>query len=1032
MIYGCSDDDDNKEPTLSVREEIRNQRVTLKMNASDQDGEIASISINWGDGAGNDIFENFENVSEMHEYASLGEYEIVVIAKDNDGSQISVIKTIDIISMNELPQIEITETITNQRIMLAGNVIDSDNVLEQVIIDWGDGTEIVEIIQDFSDISLSHLYSTTGTYFITIFAKDNTKESIEKVIEVNVTANQAPVIDVSYEISGEKITFTGKVTDEDSEIEYLRINTGDNTEYKFIEANFDTIIWEYEYDNSGTYKITLDAKDVLGGISNVNFENIVILVNHKPEIDLNLTAKYNTAEITGKVTDSDGTVAKLVIDWGDEITEEISGIDFENISIAHTYEAEGTYTIVINAYDNENGITNCTKQISSVFEIPKVELQKITDEYTVNLEGSISMETAGISAVYFDWDDGTKSTVSGNFENIILSHSYIALGLYNIEITIKDVNGKTYVEEIECEIIGDGIYFEDKNLENYIRELTGVSSGYVTKDNVKTITQLNISSKNIKSVIGLEKFINLEFFIAENNSISDVSMLKTLTKLKNFDIENNNVTDVSVLANFPELKTVILKANGITDISVLENCTKIETLDIGFTMVTPDDFAVLKKLTSIKSLNLGYLGLDNEELSVIGELTTLTWLEAGNNEISSIENISGLINLEWLSLKENLITDISIIETFTKLISLNIAGNQIADITDVLNLELTDFYVTDNDVLSNESNDAIQTLIANGCNVEYDYQKEMTLVESGTFQMGNVLGDSNSGEDELPVHTVIITTDFYMGKYEVVNKDYARFLQEEELTTGEYNGNELIDLDDDDNPIQYNSTTEKFSVDTGKEYYPIAEITWWGAIYYCNWLSKKEGLKPAYDEDSGDLLDSNGNITAYVDKVEGYRLPTEAEWEFAARGGNLSQGYIYSGSNNAGEVAWYAANSGGSTHEVGMKKANELGIYDMSGNVWEWCTDWIWGEYPESEVTNPYNYTKPSNMSADTLTAYRMRRGGGYRLYGEEHNATGESQDTTGASDIRVSNRIEVIQKSKDSQGKSRPDLGFRIVKNKK
>ena len=99
-----------------------------------------------------------------------------------------------------------------------------------------------------------------------------------------------------------------------------------------------------------------------------------------------------------------------------------------------------------------------------------------------------------------------------------------------------------------------------------------------------------------------------------------------------------------------------------------------------------------------------------------------------------------------------------------------------------------------------------------------------------------------------------------------------------------------------------------------------------------------------------------------------FRLPTEAEWEFAARGGN-SQGYKYSGSNTIGDVAWYDGNSGSKTHPVKQKQANELGIYDMSGNVLEWCSDWWFGSYSSGSQTNPKG---PSNGS------YRVDRGGGW------------------------------------------------------
>ena len=225
---------------------------------------------------------------------------------------------------------------------------------------------------------------------------------------------------------------------------------------------------------------------------------------------------------------------------------------------------------------------------------------------------------------------------------------------------------------------------------------------------------------------------------------------------------------------------------------------------------------------------------------------------------------------------------------------------------------------------------------------------DMVFVQGGTFQMGDTWGDGDS--DERPVHTVTVSS-FYMGKYEVTNAQVVEVfnwaLQQGKITASsttventEGNAQELLDLDGSLSQISYNGSV--LYVENNYDNYPVVEISWYGAAAFCNYLSEREGLTPVYD-----LSNWTANWNA-----NGYRLPTEAEWEYAAKGGANGNNTKYSGSDNVYDVAWYKYNSGNHTHEVGTKQANELGIYDMSGNVWEWCWDWF-GFYSSDSQTDP-------------------------------------------------------------------------------
>ena len=169
----------------------------------------------------------------------------------------------------------------------------------------------------------------------------------------------------------------------------------------------------------------------------------------------------------------------------------------------------------------------------------------------------------------------------------------------------------------------------------------------------------------------------------------------------------------------------------------------------------------------------------------------------------------------------------------------------------------------------------------------------MVYVSGGTFIMG---GDESS--DQTPTHSVTLSS-YYICKYEVTQALWRAVM---------------------------GSNPSKFKGDN----LPVEQVSWNDCQTFINRLNSYTGRN--------------------------FRLPTEAEWEFAARGGNYSRRYKYSGSNYIGDVAWYTDNSGNRTHPVGTKQANELGLYDMSGNVWEWCSDW-YGSYSSYSQSNPTGAT---------------------------------------------------------------------------
>ncbi|MFI5138996.1 MAG: SUMF1/EgtB/PvdO family nonheme iron enzyme [Sphingobacteriales bacterium] len=220
----------------------------------------------------------------------------------------------------------------------------------------------------------------------------------------------------------------------------------------------------------------------------------------------------------------------------------------------------------------------------------------------------------------------------------------------------------------------------------------------------------------------------------------------------------------------------------------------------------------------------------------------------------------------------------------------------------------------------------------------------MVYVQGGGFDMG----DKNDTTGHLKFHRVTVSS-FFIGKYELTVGDFRKFVNATGYkTTTEQEGKGQYVIHGDGNKTTF--VNWEYGVDGKKRKtagynYPVIWVSWDDATNYCKWLSQQTG--------------------------QTFRLPTEAEWEYAARGGNHSIGYSYSGSNNLDEVGWYGATSGSSVQPGGHWKPNELGIYDMSGNVAEMCLDW-YGDYPEGPVQNP---------QGPLTGAFHVSRGGNWYQY---------------------------------------------------
>jgi formylglycine-generating enzyme required for sulfatase activity len=234
----------------------------------------------------------------------------------------------------------------------------------------------------------------------------------------------------------------------------------------------------------------------------------------------------------------------------------------------------------------------------------------------------------------------------------------------------------------------------------------------------------------------------------------------------------------------------------------------------------------------------------------------------------------------------------------------------------------------------------ISGLLTNAQNKPFYCDTNMVLVKGGTFSMG-----SNTKRDKAkPVHTVTLP-DFYIGRYEVTVCEFRMFIQASGYqTTAQKLGWGYVNSRKKRDGITWEFNATGYKRDPKQDFNPVTIVSWYDAVEYCNWLSKQTGKT--------------------------YRLPSEAEWEYAAKGGSNSGNFEYSGSNIAKDVAWHRKDKRPADEPVATKRPNELGIYDMSGNVWEWCSDWYSKDY--------YRHSTSDTPSGPQQGRNRVMRGGAF------------------------------------------------------
>jgi formylglycine-generating enzyme required for sulfatase activity len=508
----------------------------------------------------------------------------------------------------------------------------------------------------------------------------------------------------------------------------------------------------------------------------------------------------------------------------------------------------------------------------------------------------------------------------------------------------------------------------DPNLNAAIRETLGKPTGPLTQQDMLGLTGLSAIFRNITNVQGLEAAQNLVSLDLQDNRITSVNLLTNLTRLVLLDVSENQFSQLTIPAGMTNLTTLRAEFGGLTNIALPTGLTKLNSLRLGFNQLP--SLTLPADTTNLSLLSIFQNQLTN--LTLPPTLTSLTNLNLAGNRLTSLILPAGLTALATLNLTDNQLTNITLPPDMRQLIGLFVGGNPLttfvlsellastgmAGVVDsfrnqgvavftyplvaqlVKPLALVGafkFGITGPPgvytvlgstnlatwrpvgVASNPLGSVIFHDVTSNASPQKFYRvllqvppANMVFIPPNTFTMGTPANEANRQADEGPQTTVTIRHGFWMAKYEVTQREYL-------AVTGS-------------NPSGF----------PGDLNHPVESVSWLDATNYCAQLTQQQ------------------LAAGRIPPGSRYRLPTEAEWECAARAGTSAR-FSYGDDLNFTSLAanaWYSGNAGFGTHPVGQKLPNPWGLYDMEGNVLEWTLDW-YGPYPGRSVTDPEG--PPSN-----------------------------------------------------------------------